>query len=282
MQGAAPQWFQDAINSPRQTKNIDVEGARINYQVWGDKKKPALLLIHGNNAHSRWWDFIAPMLTNEYYVIATDLSGMGDSEARDAYSYPLYAKELIATLKAEGFEQATFVGHSFGARMPLVAAKLFPEYVNGIIMVDSGFSGMPPHVKERRNKRIYATQEEALSRFRLMPEQSCENQFILDYIAKHSIKQTPEGWTWKFDANLMSKLVRDESTYLPVELRCNISLIYGEHSAISSREDFSFEEIFTILNHEAPLVIIPCAAHHIFLDQPIAFVSTLRALLTTL
>ena len=109
MPQVAPQWFQDAVNYPRQTNRLLVEEKHINYQIWGDKKKPALLLIHGNNAHSHWWDFIAPMLTNEYCVIATDLSGMGDSEARDAYSYPLYAQELIAVLEAEGFDQATFV-----------------------------------------------------------------------------------------------------------------------------------------------------------------------------
>ena len=61
-----------------------------------------------------------------------------------------------------------------------------------------------------------------------------------------------------------------------------MAMMYGEESAIVARNDFSFEEILGIINREAPLVMIPNAAHHIFLDQPIAFVSALRELLIAL
>ena len=40
------------------------------------------------------------------------------------------------------------------------------------------------------------TKEELIQRFRLMPPQECENQFLLDYIAERSITQTEEGWRW--------------------------------------------------------------------------------------
>lgn len=53
MPQVAPQWFQDAVNYPRQTNRLLVEEKHINYQIWGDKKKPALLLIHGNDVRRR-------------------------------------------------------------------------------------------------------------------------------------------------------------------------------------------------------------------------------------
>ena len=38
-----------------------------------------------------------------------------------------------------------------------------------------------------------------------MPPQGCENQYIMDYIGEHSLKQVDEGWTWKFDDTMFSK-----------------------------------------------------------------------------
>ncbi len=41
------------------------------------------------------------------------------------------------------------------------------------------------------NKRHYADFETALARFRLMPEQTCENTFLVEHIGRHSLKQEP-------------------------------------------------------------------------------------------
>ena len=32
-----------------------------------------------------------------------------------------------------------------------------------------------------------------------MPKQECKNDWYLRYIAEHAIKETSEGWRWKFD-----------------------------------------------------------------------------------
>ena len=51
------------------------------------------MLVHGGAAHSRWWDHIAPMLTEGWRVVAVDLSGHGDSDRRDHYSLDTWARE---------------------------------------------------------------------------------------------------------------------------------------------------------------------------------------------
>jgi hypothetical protein len=50
------------------------------------------------------------------------------------------------------------------------------------------------------NKRVYETFDAALARFRLMPEQLCENPFIVDFIGRRSLRRTENGWVWKFDS----------------------------------------------------------------------------------
>ena len=76
----APEWFKEYIEIEPQNKSVEVEGAKINFNVWGDTSLPGLVLLHGFNAHSLWWAHIAPAFIEDYCVVALDFSGMGDSE----------------------------------------------------------------------------------------------------------------------------------------------------------------------------------------------------------
>src|SRR5205823_9201237 len=53
------------------------------------------------------------------------------------------------------------------------------------------------------NRRVYETFDAALARFRLMPEQPCENPFIVEFIGRHSLRRAEDGWVWKFDSEAM-------------------------------------------------------------------------------
>ena len=53
------------------------------------------------------------------------------------------------------------------------------------------------------NKRVYETFDAALARFRLMPEQPCDNPFIVEFIGRHSLRRAEDGWVWKFDSEAM-------------------------------------------------------------------------------
>ena len=77
-----PDWFIKSLKTEKKNKSLEVQGATINFQQWGDPKNQGLVLVHGTGAHSHWWDFIAPLFIDQYEVVALDLSGMGDSDHR--------------------------------------------------------------------------------------------------------------------------------------------------------------------------------------------------------
>src|SRR5258708_28492642 len=81
-----PAWFSAALDAAVQEGTTTVDGASIAYRAWGDPDGRSIVLVHGGAAHSRWWDHIAPMLTDGWRVVAVDLSGHGDSHRRGAYS----------------------------------------------------------------------------------------------------------------------------------------------------------------------------------------------------
>jgi pimeloyl-ACP methyl ester carboxylesterase len=61
------------------------------------------------------------------------------------------------------------------------------------------------------------------------------------------------------------------------ELSCRVGVMFGEHSTLFVQEVVDY--MFEVLDQSVPFVSIPEAHHHLFLDQPLAFVASLRTLL---
>ncbi len=282
-----PDWFWAAVETGSREGRVEVDECDVVYRMWGEADKPPLLLVHGMNAHSRWWDFIAPQLIDEYFVAALDLTGMGDSDYRYEYHGLTYAEEIKAVCDAAGLsDQVIVVAHSFGGLMSVKAANVYPERFGGLVLVDSGIrpADDPPRERPPMGGRavVYPDRETAESRFRLQPPQPCENTYLLQYIARHSLMAVDGGgWSWKFDTDLpasLSGVERREDEYR--NLRLPVGLIYGEES-----ESFSprmADYLRELIPSDLPIVAVPGAHHHVFLDQPLEFVRVLREMLRSL
>lgn len=305
----APAWFDWALAQEPERGFVTVEGARIELLTWGEKGRPGLLFVHGNSAHADWWSFIAPFLADRFRIAAISFSGMGASDWRERYSFPLFAEEMYAAGRAAGLYEAglpIYVGHSFGGGQVFHSALHHPERMRAALLVDTGFGGPPteeqlarwraeeiaagrtpqrwggPSMRTGPNK-VYATLEQALTRFRFMPPQVPGNLYIADFIARRSLKRVPmadgsgDGWTWRFDPGLWAKL--DRSGMEPVAgsfPSVPLAHIFGDRSAIIARHAQMSRDLIPA---DAPHIVIPDSEHHIMVDQPLALVAALRALL---
>ena len=172
-----PDWFFAAVETEPESRSVEVDECDVMYRRYGDKSKPGMLLIHGMHAHSRWWDFIAPALTDDYCVAAMDLTGMGDSDYRYEYSGSVFADEIKAVCDDAGFDtNVVVVAHSFGGGMAAKAVNKYPDRFGKLILVDSGIR--PPDEPEPERptmmsgrSKIYPDRKSAESRFRLQPPQ---------------------------------------------------------------------------------------------------------------
>ncbi len=289
----APDWFTKAVETPYRTGSVNVQGADVTYQQWSDPSKPGLLLVHGNGAHAHWWDFIAPFFAEDYNVVAATFSGMGDSEWRETYSFDVFAEELVAVSADAGlFAHASkpmIVAHSFGGIVALYAAVADGDRFSGALIVDShmeppGADRPGPPTRSRPN-RIYPDLAAALARFRLAPPQPCDNHFAVDYIARHSVKPVTDengkpGLTWKFDPFIFRKLKPswDERSELELDTKCPIMFMRGARSILVTPEISAYMQ--GLQDPPVPMVTIPEAYHHVMLDQPLAFVSAVRGILS--
>lgn len=282
---ASPQWFKDAIAVTPEDNIVEVEGAPIHYLSWGARGKPGLLLVHGNAAHAGWWSFIAPFLSRDYHVVAPDLSGMGDSAWRPAgYSMEGFAAEVLAVAEHSGLlsveEPPVIVGHSFGGFVTILAGALYGERLGGSIILDAPVNP-PDRVHSTpltaRAHHHYPTIARALARFRLLPPQVCENLFLLDHVARQSLREVEGGFRWKFDPQIWRDFSIGDMEARLRDTKCRIAIFRGENSILMPPEIGNF--MSSLLGRTAPVVEIPEAQHHVMLDQPLALVAALRALL---
>ena len=295
----APAWFKAAVALEPERTFVESLGTKLEVLTWGEVGKPGLLFVHGNSAHADWWSFIAPFFAEDYRVAAMSLAGMGASDWRDRYAFSDFAEDAEAVARAtglyEGGQKPIYIGHSFGGGQVFFAAVAKPERMHAAIMVDTGFGPPPEEMAKRlaqmetvrniptadRPSRVYPTLEAALARFRLMPPQPAGNAYIADFIARRSLKEVDGGLTWRFDPNMWAKLNREldmrGQAPAPEAVKTPMVHIYGAKSRIVEHRKAGAPSPFPAGMTE---IEIPDAHHHIMIDQPLALVSALRALLS--
>ncbi|CAN0145553.1 unnamed protein product, partial [Chrysoparadoxa australica] len=235
----APAWFNGAQGDSVETGTAPHDGIEIAWKAWGERGAPGVILVHGGTAHKGWWDAIGPLLARQgRRVVAPDLPGMGESGWREAYTMDDHAAAARAGGESGGAFDAgkpVYVGHSFGGFATLKAAVNFGDDLKAAIILDSPIrkpekqrEGAPP----KRGGKVYPDLAKALARFRLLPEQPCENVWLIDHIARGSLKAVDGGWTWYFDPGIWAKLTyeRRDPEEAAANLKCPLAFIRGAQS----------------------------------------------------
>lgn len=297
----APAWFTAALAAPVVEDAVEVAGARIAYSAWGPEGAPPLVLVHGGAAHRRWWSPLAPLLTAHHRVVALDLSGHGDSDHRERYHPGVWAEEVLAVAEAvtPGGEP-TVVGHSMGGFVAIVAAAEHGPRLAGAIVLDSPISRPDPETEEGRRAgrgmfrapKTYPDLATAREHFHLVPPQPTRNPWLLDHVAHHSLREVvaadgSRAWGWKFDPGVFVHRSgpRDTSAYAEklAAAACRLAYVHGERSAIVDDEVVAYvRELVADAPAAAagvPIVEVPDAHHHLLLDEPLATVTAVRAIL---
>ena len=279
----APSWFLDALKiKPSELVIKNVRGD-LSYSRWNclNENKKLLILIHGTGAHKRWWYPIAPQFMQDANIVAVDLPGMGDSGFREEYSIKDFGECIISIIENEkiknGIDNVSIVGHSLGGQVAAYVASEQKELVNNLIMIDTFIR--PPDWDPSQHEggplrmiKYYPEKRTILERFRLLPQQDCNNDWFMRYIADHSVKETDEGWRWKFDDSMFNSLERLFGYKFTFD--CPALFIHGATSLLMSGN--ILENIKEMYSDIMEFKEVPEAAHHVPLDKPIEIIDIIK------
>jgi hypothetical protein len=79
--------------------------------------------------------------------------------------------------------------------------------------------------------RTYASVDEAIARFHTVPLQEHYLDYVIDFVARHSLKPVAGGWQWKFDRRIFEQFgagVRSIAVPYLSEVRCRLALLRSE------------------------------------------------------
>jgi pimeloyl-ACP methyl ester carboxylesterase len=282
----APAWFSRALSVPFTDEHVNVDGASIHYLAWGEPGRRGLIFVHGGGAHAYWWAPIAATFASEFRVLALDLSGHGDSEHRDEYLLTQWTDEVAAVAADGGLSGLPVViGHSMGGFVTIATAARHGDSVGGVIVCDSPVAELDPeisafHLREAFGRpRTYVDLEDAVAHFRTVPSQEHYLDYVIDSVARHSVKEVEGGWQWKFDRRIFEQFgagMRSIAAPYLSEVECRLALLRSERGLVTPDIGASMYEK---LGRVTPVIEIPEAGHHAMLDQPLLLLTALRTLL---
>lgn len=109
-------------------------GTKLSFVTAGDRRRPAVLLIHGFPSSASTFRDVIPILAEVAYVIAPDLPGFGHSGVLENTTFDGYARAVSELLDHLGVGERYVYLHDFGAPVGLRITMADPDLVRGLII----------------------------------------------------------------------------------------------------------------------------------------------------
>ena len=266
------------------SRTIDVRGLQLHFLESGRPGAPALVFLHGGAAHAHWFDKVTPAFTGRFHVVALDQRGHGESQWADppAYGTEDFTADLLDLMDRLGWSRMALVGHSMGGHNAMTFSAWHPERVSALVIVDSRPS-IPAerlevmHARGRRLPRAHPTEDAAIRSFRLLPRETFADPAFLAHLARAGLTRRNGGWGWRFDpATHGSRRPADAWPLLP-RITAPTLVVRGGLSPVLTAE--MADRLHASIPHSS-LVTVPDAYHHLTLDRPAEFTTTLHTFLS--
>ena len=191
---------------PSRSQFHDLGEIRYHVRTWGDPGHPTIFMLHGWMDVSASFQFAVDALTRDWYVVAPDWRGFGQSgRAAGGYWFADYIADLDALLDLYSpAAPALVVGHSMGGNIANLHAGVRPDRIAALVLAE-GFglrATDPASAPERYAKWLDQRKLGAVVRpyadfaavaARLMKNNPRLRREQADFLAQHWARATADG-----------------------------------------------------------------------------------------
>jgi pimeloyl-ACP methyl ester carboxylesterase len=277
--GAEPKW-----QLPEGIKYAEVNGYDMAYQETGHGAP--VVLVHGALSDYRIWNVVVAEIAKHYRVIAVSLRHYypekWDGKGND-FSYEQHAADVAALIKKLNVGKVHLVGHSRGGGVVVNVAKTHPEVIRTLVLADaSGFESMLPNTPEDQ-KLASASRDrrETLQKNLTSGNIELAGQMFVDSL------NGPGAWATRTSEQrqrLFDNLATASQMSDAPSTNCEqvtkfdfpILLVHGDKSPKSFTAMSAAMRKCKII---AEPIVVPNAAHNMFIDNPAVFNAALLGFL---
>lgn len=231
---------------------FEIEAGEMAVRLAGDRKNPALLLIHGFPTSSESFRRVIDPLAQDCFVIAPDLPGFGDSPPIERPTFSRFADMIHGLLARLGVESFHLYLHDYGAAVGLHLATRAPHRIRSLIIQNANAheSGLGPQWSATRAYWDDPTPEREAEATAHLTFEGTREQYVGG--VPEDIGQVVDPRRWEEDWRIMS---------LPGRLETQRALVLDYRSHVAR-----FEEIASYLERWHPSALMLWGRHDVFFD----------------
>lgn len=143
---------------------LTTNGLSVN--TFGDPEKQSIVFIHGFPYDHSMWQFQIEALKDEYYCVAYDVRGLGESYVGDGqYTLEFLVDDLFAIIKELKLHKPVICGLSMGGYIALRAIERDQNIFSAAILCDTKSEADDNAGKLKRTENINMINTEGLKKF---------------------------------------------------------------------------------------------------------------------
>lgn len=279
-------------STPRET-TFQVDYGKVYALEWGPPDGKPVLALHGWLDNASSFSTLAPLLP-ECRIVALDLPGHGLSDHRPkgtVYHLVDGVADTIQILDQLGWQKPTWLGHSMGGAIAVLAAGAAPERFENLALLESlgpivdGAATAPDrltaHLKDRRelgSKRlpVYPDLETAARTRKMAGDISMAGARLL---SERGTRKVDGGLTWRSDPRLRLnspvRMTEEQVQAYIARIACPTLVVAAENGLVPLRSILHAR--FAKLK-QGTLEMV-AGGHHVHMDEPNRVIPSVRKFL---
>jgi pimeloyl-ACP methyl ester carboxylesterase len=132
----------------------------INISITEEGKGTTIVLLHGFLENKSMWNSFIPTLIKKNRVITIDLLGHGETDCLGYVHLMEDQADMIhAVLHDLKIRKTVLIGHSMGGYIALAFAEMYPDFVKGLVLLNSTSRADSDERKINRDRAIKAVKQ---------------------------------------------------------------------------------------------------------------------------